>query len=218
MLTIPVLEGCLVRLEPLAPSHSPGLAAAAAGDRSTFGYTHLPDGVAAAERYVSAALADGATGRSACYAVRHLPTGKIAGSTRFLDLEVFAAPGAGSYGSTGPAPDDDHPPTVAEIGGTWYSANLQGSGVNAATKLLLLCHAFEVWKVLRVCLKTDVRNERSRRAIAGIGAKFEGIRRIHMPSADGGVRDSAYFSVIASEWPEVKALLLARTAAVAPPR
>lgn len=213
MLTIPVLEGRLVRLEPLSVGHVEGLVSAAGTDRSTFCYTRVPDGTADAEQYVSAALSDHAAGRTVPFAVRHRATGTVLGSTRFLDLEVFVPPGTGGYGRTGPAPDDGRPPTVAEIGGTWYSPAWQGSGINAEAKLLLLRHAFERWKVLRVCLKTDARNERSRRAIAAIGARFEGVRRAHMVAAGGGVRDSAYFSVLASEWPDVEARLEARAAA-----
>jgi RimJ/RimL family protein N-acetyltransferase len=107
----------------------------------------------------------------------------------------------------GPAPSDDTPPTVAEIGGTWYAASAQRTVVNTECKLLLLSYAFDTWGVLRVTMKTDTRNERSRVAILRIGARFEGIRRVHAPAVDGAVRDTAYYSIVAAEWPEVRARL-----------
>ena len=107
----------------------------------------------------------------------------------------------------GPAPSDERPPSVCEIGGTWYAASVQRTIVNTEAKLLLLTHAFENWRVLRVTLKTDSRNERSRVAILRIGATFEGIRRVHAPAVDGGVRDTAYYSIVSSEWPEVRTRL-----------
>lgn len=106
------------------------------------------------------------------------------------------------------------PPSVAEIGSTWYAASAQRTGVNAACKLLMLTHAFDVWEILRVTLKTDARNAASRGAIERLGAQYEGVRRAHFPAQDGGIRDTAYYSVIASEWPEVRAGLRRRLAAV----
>ena len=95
-------------------------------------------------------------------------------------------------------------PDVAEIGSTWLAASVQRSGVNTEAKRLLLTHAFETWELLRVTLKTDARNIRSRRAIERIGARFEGVRRAHLLATDGSVRDSAYYSIVRAEWPEVR--------------
>ncbi len=205
MLSSFALEGSGVRLEPLAADHAPGLAGAAAGERASFGYTWVPDGIDDARRYVAAALAGRDSGRAVPFAVRHLGSGRVVGSTRFLDLDVFAWPPPWPPGvGQGPEPSDDQPPTVAEIGSTWYAAAAQRTGVNSASKLLMLRHAFETWRVLRVTLKTDARNEASRAAIGRLGASFEGIRRAHGPASDGTVRDTAYFSILAAEWPGVR--------------
>jgi RimJ/RimL family protein N-acetyltransferase len=137
--------------------------------------------------------------------VRRRADGQIVGCTRMLDLEVFGwpppwPPGAGR----GPAPSDDQPPSVAEIGSTWYTASAQRTGVNADCKLLLLARAFDGWGTLRVTLKTDARNAASRRAIERLGARPEGVRRAHAPASDGTIRDTAYYSIIQAEWPGVR--------------
>jgi N-acetyltransferase len=99
---------------------------------------------------------------------------------------------------------------VSEIGHTWYGQATQRTGINVEAKLLLLTFLFETWPGVRVTFKTDARNQRSITAIERLGARFEGIRRAHMPAADGGIRDTAYFSLVASEWPQAKALILSR--------
>ena len=207
------LEGHGVRLEPLAPGHAEGLAKAAAGDRDSYGYTWVPDGLQDAAAYVGQALAGRDSGRQVPFAVRDLATGEIAGATRFLDLDVFAFTGPAPWPpgvASGPEPGDERPPTVAEIGSTWYAPWAQRSHVNTACKLLLLGHAFEGWGSIRVTLKTDARNLRSRAAIERAGGQFEGIRRAHVVATDGTVRDSAYYSVVAAEWPAVRDRLRAR--------
>src|SRR4051794_12259244 len=142
------LEGRHVRLEPLRPEHVDGLAAAAEGERGSFGYTWVPDGRDDAERYVRTALE---LPRSIPFAVRRLADDAVVGSTRFLDLEVFETPTPWPPGvAAGREPSDERPPSVAEIGSTWYSTSAQRTAVNTETKLLLLTHAFEVWRVLRV--------------------------------------------------------------------
>lgn len=202
------LEGRHVRLEHLTLDHVDGLAAAAAGERGSFGYTWVPDGRDEAERYVRGALEQP---RAVPFAVRRLADDTLVGSTRFLDLEVFETPTPWPPGvAVGSAPDDEHPPSVAEIGSTWYSASAQRTPVNTETKLLLLTHAFETWRVLRVTLKTDARNWASRNAIERIGGRFEGVRRAHTMATDGTVRDSAYFSIVAAEWFAVRAGLTNR--------
>lgn len=107
-------------------------------------------------------------------------------------------------GWPGPEPSDDLLPSVAEIGSTWYAASAQRTGINTACKLLLLTHAFEVWRTLRVTLKTDARNTPCRCAIERLGARAEGVRRAHAPASDGTIRDTAYYSIIKSEWPHVR--------------
>lgn len=213
MLTPLVLEGRSVRLEPLVPDHADELARAAAEGRGAYGYTWVPDGPADAARYVRAALDHQAGGRALPWAVRRLSDDRIVGSTRFLDLEVFAWPPPWPPGvARGPEPSDERPPSVLEIGSTWYAATAQRSGVNPQVKLLQLTHAFEAWSALRVTLKTDARNTASRRAIERLGAAFEGVRRAHAPASDGTVRDSAYYSIVATEWSDVRRGLLARSA------
>lgn len=204
------LTGRHVRLEPLDPSHVPGLAAAAAEERGSYGYTWVPDGPVDTAAYVDAALEHAASGRAVPFAVRRLADDAIVGSTRFLDLEVFENPATWPPGSLGPAPSDEHPPSVAEIGSTWYAASAQRTAINTEAKLLLLTHAFETWRTLRVTLKTDARNAASRRAIERIGGRFEGVRRVHTVATDGGLRDTAYFSIVAAEWFTVRAGLVAR--------
>jgi RimJ/RimL family protein N-acetyltransferase len=218
VLTPLVLEGRSVRLEPLVLEHADDLARAAAEDRGSYGYTWVPDGPADAERYVRGALDHQAGGRALPWAVRRLADDRIVGSTRFLDLEVFAWPPPWPPGvAQGPEPSDERPPSVGEIGSTWYAATAQRTGVNAEVKLLQLTHAFEAWQALRVTLKTDARNTPSRRAIERLGATFEGVRRAHTPASDGTVRDTAYYSIVASEWPDVRRDLLARSGWAGPP-
>ncbi len=192
------LTGRHVRLEPLGLDHVDGLVRAAQGERGSYGYTRVPDGHEETAAYVREALD---MPRSVPFAVRRLADDAIVGSTRFLDLEVFESPTPWPPGvAVGSEPSDERPPSVAEIGSTWYAASAQRTAVNTETKLLLLTHAFEVWNVLRVTLKTDARNSASRKAIERIGGRFEGIRRAHTMATDGTVRDSAYFSILASEW------------------
>ena len=208
MLTSPTLRGRFVQLEPLAPRHIPGLVAAAAEDRASFTYSEVPDGIEEVTRYVVENVDLAASGRQVPFAVRLLEADRIVGATRFMDLEVFVWPPPWPPGVTkGPAPADDAPPTVAEIGGTWYAASAQRTVVNTESKLLLLTYAFDTWGVLRVTLKTDARNERSRIAITRLGAAFEGIRRVHAPAVDGAVRDTAYYSIVACEWPGIRSRL-----------
>ena len=188
-----VLDGRHVRLEPLTPSHAPALAAAAAGDRSTFRFTPVPDGDSAAAAYVADLLADAERGLVLPFATL-LPDGEVVGATRFLGLEYWPV-------------DEERPagvPVVAEIGGTWLTPRVQRTPVNTEAKLLMLTHAFDTWQVLRVSLKTDARNARSRAAIERLGARFDGVLRAHSPAADGGLRDTAFFSILSGEWPDVR--------------
>jgi len=188
-----VLAGRRVRLEPLTLDHALALAAAAAGDRSTFGLTRVPDGVDDARAYVEDALDEAERGSSRPFATLLAETGEVVGSTRFMDLQYWAV--------------DDRPPgvpVVAEIGATWLAPSAQRTPVNTEAKYLMLGHAFETWRVQRVSLKTDARNARSRAAIERIGARFDGVLRRFNPAADAGLRDAAFFSILDDEWPSVK--------------
>jgi RimJ/RimL family protein N-acetyltransferase len=206
------LTGRRVRLEPLSLQHVGPLLRAATQARDTYAFTLVPADEGAMTRYVQAALADQGTGWALPFALYDLRTEAVVGSTRFLDLDYWSWPPAWPPGRS--TPRTDAAPTVAEIGSTWLAPAAQRTGCNPESKLLMLGHAFDTWGVLRVTLKTDSRNTRSRHAIERIGAHFEGIRRAHARAVDGTVRDTAYYSITAAEWPGVRAALTARTTAL----
>jgi N-acetyltransferase len=201
VLEIPTLTGGHLVLVPLTPDAASGLLAAANRSRDTYELTRVPATPDQAREYIGFALAEHAAGRMAPFAITRADTGEVLGSTRFLDLE---------YWRVVPEATDPGRPSVAEIGYTWLAESAQGTTVNPEMKLLMLTHAFEVWGCYRVHLKTDARNARSRRGIEKLGARFEGIRRAHVLATDGGLRDSAYYSILAAEWPEVRSGLLDR--------
>jgi RimJ/RimL family protein N-acetyltransferase len=191
------LSGSYVRLEPLDHRHVDALAAAAAGDRSLYQWSPVPQTKAEATIYVETAMAWQNAGTSVPFATVKVDHGVIIGSTRFFNLERWAwPPGHPRHGR--------QVPDGCEIGYTWLARSAIRTAANTEAKLLMLTHAFETWQVLRVCLHTDVRNQRSRAAIERIGGKFEGILRAHRMAADFIARDSARFSIVAAEWPEVK--------------
>lgn len=206
------LTGRRVRLEPLSLQHVGPLLRAATQARDTYAFTLVPADERAMTRYVQAALADQGTGWALPFALYDLRTKAVVGSTRFLDLDYWSWPPAWPPGRS--TPRTDAAPTVAEIGSTWLAPAAQRTGCNPESKLLMLGHAFDTWGVLRVTLKTDSRNTRSRHAIERIGAHFEGIRRAHARAVDGSVRDTAYYSITAAEWPGVRAALTARITAL----
>lgn len=192
-----VLTGEHVRLEPLALHHVDGLVAAAAGDRSLYQWSPVPQSKAEAVKYVETAISWREDGTAEPFATVRVDDGVVIGSTRFFDLERWAwPPGNTRHGRK--APD------ACEIGYTWLSHTALRTRANTEAKLLMLTHAFGNWQVLRVCLHTDVRNQRSRDAIERIGGKFEGIVRSHRMAADFIARDSARYSIVAAEWPGVK--------------
>lgn len=199
-LTAAVLEGDLVRLEPLAHRHAAGLAAAAEEDRASYRFTWVP---AAAEvgAYIDAQLARAAAGTVLPYAQVARASGRVVGATAYLDPRWW--------------PDRDALHAV-EVGFTWLAASAQGTGLNAEAKLLLFTHAFETWAVTRVDLKTDARNATSRAAIARTGARFEGVLRCWSrswaPGEEGLLRDSAMYSIVGQEWPACRAALRTRVA------
>ena len=206
------LAGSRVRLEPLNRDHVGALVRAATEARDTYGFTLVPADHEEMTRYVDSALADQDTGWALPFAVYDLGGQAIVGSTRFLDLDYWSWPPAWPPGRSVPRPDAI--PTVAEIGSTWLASSAQRTGCNTEAKLLLLGHAFDTWGVLRVTLKTDARNVRSRRAIERIGGRFEGVRRAHARAVDGSVRDTAYYSIVAAEWPAVATTLRTRVSAL----
>jgi N-acetyltransferase len=198
MIMTPQLDGQYVRLEPLQPRHAAGLAAASGEDPSLYGLSPVPQGEAAATAYIETALAGRGAQIAVPFAVRRLADGAVVGSTRFWDLVCWPWP-AGH-----PRPGPDGAPDVCEIGHTWLARSAIRTAANTEMKRLMLGHAFEVWQVASVCLHTDARNERSRRAMERIGAQFEGILRAHRLATELVPRDSARYSVTAPEWPGVK--------------
>ena len=194
----PVLAGPTVTLRPLSIADAGALAAAAAESREHYTYTRVPDGVAQAESYIAAALRDRESGHRMPFVT--LWHDRVVGCTSYLDLQQWRWP-AGS-----PLQRTDRPDAV-EIGATWLSASAQRTRCNTEAKHLMLAHAFDVWEVHRVTLKTDERNARSRQAIERLGAKLDGVRRADMPGQDGSVRNSAYYSIVRAEWPAVRARL-----------
>jgi N-acetyltransferase len=182
------LRGRRVRLEPLdAARHRAGLATAIAdGDLPALWVTTVP-GPERLEEFFAAAAAAFTAGRELAFATVDAETGRIAGSTRFMAIEVAHR--------------------RVEIGSTFLAASYQRSRVNSEAKLLMLEHAFDTWGVNRVELLTDLLNERSRAAIARLGASQEGVLRSHKVMPDGRIRDSAIYSITRPEWPGVQAAL-----------
>ncbi|MGW0944208.1 GNAT family N-acetyltransferase [Streptomyces sp. NPDC002623] len=196
----PVLEGALVRLEPLEHRHAAELAVAAEENRGTYEFTWVPraDEV---DAYIDAQLARAASGLLAPYAQISLASGRVVGATSYWDPRSWRS--------------EDRLDAI-EIGFTWLARSAQGTGVNAEAKLLLFRHAFEEWDVSRIDLKTDARNSRSRAAIESVGARFEGVlrnwSRSWAPGEDDRLRDSAIFSLTLDEWPDCERKLTERVA------
>ena len=190
------LEARGVRLEPLTHAHAPGIAAAAADGRLwELWYTSVP-APGETETYIQTALDGQAAGHMLPWAVIDVASGEVIGSTRYHDIL--------------PAVDR------VEIGYTWYAARWQRSQVNTVCKLTLMAHAFDVLGCAVVGWRTDNFNFRSQRAIEALGAKKDGVIRHHAPRRDGTVRDTVLYSVLASEWSDVRRhleLRLARHAA-----
>ncbi|MGO9854604.1 MAG: GNAT family N-acetyltransferase [Acidimicrobiales bacterium] len=204
------LEGSIVRLEPLREAHIPGLVEAAAEDRGTFQWAYTPDGLEQMTGYVRDAMAKVASGAHVAFATVRKGAGaggcdRVVGATRFCEIFTWQWPPGASHQRHGV-------PDVVDIGFTWLAGSAQRTPVNTEAKLLMLRHAFEVWRVHRVGLQTDVRNKRSWAAIERIGGQLDGIMRADRPGSDDTVRTSARFSIVAEEWPGVKARLTAALA------
>jgi N-acetyltransferase len=190
-----VLEGKIVRLEPLARRHEKGLFEAARDERV---WRWMPyDAGGSRQRFhawLEDALAASSAGTEAAFATVDAGTEEPVGSTRYLSLRP------------------EH--RGLEIGWTWLAPAHWQTGANVEAKLMMLEHAFQRLGCLRVEFKTDSRNERSRAALAALPAQFEGIFRKHMLVRGGERRDSAYYSIIDDEWPEVRGNLMRRIDAI----
>ena len=197
------LEGTLVRLEPLSGRHEADLGDAAEEDRRTYDFTWVPRRSEIGE-YLDSQSRRAESGKLLPFAQIRLRDERPVGCTAFWDPRLW------------PGRSD---PCAVEIGFTWLAASAQGTGINLEAKLLLLECAFESLGVARVDLKTDARNEQSRRAIQGLGAQFEGVLRSWSqswaPGEEGQLRDSAMYSVIAQEWPSCRDHLRKRVATFA---
>jgi RimJ/RimL family protein N-acetyltransferase len=182
------LTGRIVRLEPLSEMHIPGLTQVGVDERIWQYMRYSPVRNEADMRlWVQDMLRRQQGGHDLPFAVIHLASGKPVGATRYMDIHI----------------EDRN----LEIGGTWYGVDYQRTGVNTECKYLLLRHAFEILRCIRVFFKTDLRNERSQRAIERLGAVKEGVIRNHIILPDGTVRSSVYYSILVEEWPAVKARL-----------
>jgi N-acetyltransferase len=200
-----VLTGRHVRLEPLSRAHVPGLVAAAAEDPALYRWTRLPLDVEGMTGYVDTAVRWRVEGTALPFATVRLADGRVLGSTRFFLIERWEWPAADPNA-------DRSGPDGCEIGYTWLAASAIRTAANTEAKLLMLAQAFEQWRVHRVCFHTDMRNERSRAALARLGAVFEGTLRAHRLASDLIPRDSARFSILAAEWPGVRQRLVQRLA------
>jgi N-acetyltransferase len=186
------LEGSTIRLEPIRPEHAENFWEAAKDALDDI-FQWIPYSMKTREdfqRLVEKAFAEQERGESIVFATIERNSGRVIGSTRFMNI--------------------DRVNRRVEIGSTWIAPAWQRTAVNTEAKYLMLNHAFEVWQCMRVELKTDALNQRSRNAILRIGAKEEGTLRKHLITWTGRVRDSIYFSILDTEWPEVKQRLGAR--------
>ena len=195
------LEGRYVLLKPLSLNHISDLVRAATQSRVTYHLTGVPSDESGMRRYVDTALSDRDSGTCLPFATIDRATGRVVGSTRFGNIEFW------DWSVGNPHQRGEHLPDVVEIGWTWLAPDAQGTGINTEAKLLMLTHAFESWLVHRVCLRTDRRNERSRAAIERLGAQFDGVVRAVQIAYDDTIRDMAVYSILDTEWPELKTRL-----------
>lgn len=189
------LEGSTVRLEPLHPEHAPLFWEAAKNHVDEI-FRWIPYSIKNLgdfDALVTKTLAEQERGESVAFATIQRASGKVVGGTRFMNI--------------------DRANRRVEIGSTWIATAWQRTAVNTEAKYLMLRHAFEIWKCIRVELKTDALNQKSRNAILRIGAKEEGTLRRHVITWSGRVRHTVCFSILDSEWPEVKQRLEARMSA-----
>src|SRR5712691_12666671 len=188
------LEGSVVRLEPIRHEHAQAFWNVAKDALDDI-FQWIPYRMKTREDFqslVDKAFDEQERGESIVFATVERRSGRVVGSTRFMNI--------------------DRNNRRVEIGSTWIAPAWQRTAVNTEAKYLMLRHAFEVWKCIRVELKTDALNHKSRDAILRIGAKEEGTLRRHVVTWTGRVRDSVYFSILDTEWPEVKAMLARKAA------
>ena len=188
------LEGSVVRLEPLQREHARRFWEIAKNDLDDI-FRWIPYSMKTPqdfERVINKAFDEQERGESVVFATVERKSGQTIGSTRFMNIDRINR--------------------RVEIGSTWIAPAWQRTAINTEAKYLMLRHAFEVWKCMRVELKTDALNQKSRNAILRIGAKEEGTLRRHLITWSGRVRDTVYFSILDNEWPEVKARLKAMRA------
>ncbi len=197
------LRGHFVWLQPLSRAHAEPMRRIAGGPRDTFQWAMVPQ-PGAVDAYLEKALAMVERRQAIVFATCR-PSGELLGCTRLFDLQRWDWPVAD------PRAGDDVL-DACEIGYTWLAPGAQRTPVNTEAKLLMLRHAFETWRCLRVTLKTDERNQQSRRAIERLGAHFDGVLRAFQPAVDGRPRNTAYYTILASEWPAVRSGLEARLA------
>ena len=189
------LRGREVHLLPLSMDDAEALAVAASEGRAHYGFNSVPDGPEEARLFIALALRQRDAGRRLPFKI--VWRGRVVGSTGYSDYQTWEWPAGSPLQRTGR-------PDVVEIGYTWLAASAQRTRCNTEAKYLLLAHAFGVWDVHRVSLRTDERNQRSRRAIERLGARPEGVRLADAPARDGGVRNSAYYSILRADWPAVR--------------
>lgn len=194
-----VLQGSQVTLRPLAIEDADAMVVASSESRDSYRWTPVPDGISEVCAYLKLAIRQRDAGRRYPFAV--VWNGTLVGSTSLLNFQPWDWP-AGCPLSRQNRPD------AAEIGGTWLSLSAQRTICNSEAKFLLLRHSFESWGVHRISFKTDERNLRSRLAIERLGAKFDGILRADAAGADCTVRNSACYSILSAEWPNVRERLL----------
>ena len=189
------LEGTFVRLEPLQAAHSAAFWDVAKESLADI-FRWIPYRMETQyefDRVVETAFEEQARGASVVFATVERASGRVVGSTRFMNI--------------------DRANSRVEIGSTWIAPPWQRTAVNTEAKYLMLRHAFELWRCVRVELKTDGLNQKSRNAILRLGAKEEGTFRKHLLTWTGRIRDTVYFSILDTEWPAVKARLEAKLAA-----
>ncbi len=186
------LEGSLVRLEPVRREHAELFWEVAKNDLEDI-FRWIPYSMKTPEdfrRLIDTAFGEQERGESVVFATVERSSGRVIGSTRFMNIDRINR--------------------RVEIGSTWIAPQWQRTGVNTDAKYVMLRHAFELWQCMRVELKTDALNQKSRNAILRVGAKEEGTLRRHLLTWTGRVRDTVYFSILDNEWPEAKAKLEAR--------
>jgi RimJ/RimL family protein N-acetyltransferase len=191
------LTGKHIRLEPMRPSHAPALLDAGRAAEIWEWMPSRPVNEATMDGWMKKAMLAESQGREYPFAVTLVRSGRLVGSTRYLDVQ-----------------EDDR---TVEIGWTWYAPDTWGGMVNPEAKYLLMRHAFDDWGAIRLALKTDIRNLHSQAAIKKLGAKYEGLLRNQRIRPDGSYRDTVVFSITEGEWPAVKSRLEKRIEQLTPP-